>query len=89
MNIENLAADTVSHILQEGMKQGHAPDSWKDEPITFHLLKGIRHATSAMLLIQHSDLPCSTDEDTIGHLERAVCRMAMALYVMKNKGENK
>jgi len=87
MNLENLASDTVSQILKEGIKQGHSPNSWKNEPLSFHLLKGIRHATSAMLLIQHPDLPCSTDEDAIGHLERSLCRMAMALYVLKMKGE--
>lgn len=80
-----LAAVTVERILEAGVAEGHKPDSWKREPVSFHLLKAIRHATTAMLQLEHPDLPSRSQETPEDHLERALCRLAMALWIKRKR----
>ncbi len=69
----------IGKVLEAGLREGHEPESWKEELASFHALKGIRHATTALIQLLHPDLPSRSEEGSEEHLERAVCQLVMAL----------
>lgn len=72
-----LAAEIVRKTMRGGLGK-HAADSWKDEPIANHLLKGARHAITAQL--QHDGLSPMDNEN---HINNGLCRLAMAAAKLK------
>jgi excisionase family DNA binding protein len=82
-----LAREVVGKVLEAGLQEGHEPESWRKEPASFHALKGIRHATTALLQLLHPDLPSRSEEGLEEHLERAVCRLVMALARVRGEGQ--
>lgn len=86
-DLSSSASEVVDRILERGLAEGHRPDSWRTEPATFHALKAARHIQSAMLEMLHADsgLPLRADGTAEEHLERALCRVAMALWVHRRE----
>lgn len=71
---------------QDRMKLGlqkHTAGAWKEEPVAMHIGKGIRHATTALMLYLHVIEP-KDGEGIFDHLEAAICRLAMALTVLRD-----
>lgn len=78
MTPEQLAADVVRRMIEEGLKK-HGVESWRTEPVTMHAGKAARHAQTACLLLDHPEY--TQDAETAEeHLERAICRAVMALW---------
>lgn len=82
MTPEELAADVVRRMIEEGLKK-HGQESWRTEPVTMHLAKAARHAQTACLLLDHPEYTQDA-ETAIEHAERAICRAVMGLWVIKN-----
>lgn len=73
------AANAIIEVMIVGSRKDGCDESWRSKPVYYHLGKGIRHATTALMI--QLGVADSDDED---HLKLAVTRMAMAMCVVKN-----
>lgn len=71
-----LAERTVANILDEGRKQGHAPDDFLQDA-DYHIDRAIRHICTSRLIRDGHQLPDA--EGVKGHLARALTRITMAI----------
>lgn len=69
------AFDVIARVMQEGSSKDGSNDTWRDKDIRMHLLKSIRHCSTALLLL---DGHVNDGETAIEHLDRAMTRAAMA-----------
>lgn len=70
--------DVITDVMNIGMKK-HPPYSWRDNvSMNEHLVKVTGH------LFKHLD-ECDDGEN---HLNHALCRLAMAIYVRDIEGKN-
>ena len=75
----------VLSVLEAGEAQGHAWNSWIEEPSSFHALKAARHAESALLRLLHPSLSAQDPESAREHLQRALTRCALALATLSKE----
>lgn len=73
---------TCRELLEQGLKQGHHAESWRDEPQDNHLDKAVRHIMTYKLIRDGNQIP---DNESC-HLKNALCRIAMALCQEIEKG---
>jgi len=76
-SLSGLAYIEVAKMLERGLAQGHTQNKWKDETVKFHTDKAAGH------IKQHWLVKSGKMESDENHLQNALCRMAMALYVEK------
>ena len=87
-SIADIAA-SAERAVRCRMTRGAAkydPDDWRAEPFARHLLRGIRHAVTALEL--HRGFREADTENHLDHLAAAVCRLSMALAVLKGVAPN-
>ena len=73
-------ADRIIHeVLEEGRRQGHAPDDFVPPDAAYHMVRAARHLLSASGMRDGHIVP--DKEGCEGHLRNALVRCAMALYV--------
>jgi len=70
------AFTSIENVMFAGSKKEGRSDSWRHRPRIYHILKGIRHATTALMIEQGVIEP-----DGENHLELALTRLAMALTI--------
>lgn len=75
------AENSLRGILVCGLEQGHRENDWVEQPINQHVLQAIGHASMAERMRQGHK--AEDAEGAIGHMERALCRTAMALWLMR------
>ena len=69
----------LKDILVAGLRQGHAENDWMDQSIESHSLRAMGHLIESEKMRQgHKP---EDGEGVEGHLLRALCRTAMALYL--------
>lgn len=66
---------TCRELLEQGLRQGHMAESWRDEDQNNHLDKAVRHIMTYKLIRDGNQKP---DNESC-HLKNALCRVAMAL----------
>jgi len=79
INPASLAADTIRRIMRKGLGK-HSADSWRDEFLENHLVKGARHLLSAELIDRGL-----SEKDEDNHIENGLCRAAMAHAVHQKR----
>jgi len=77
----NLAKQVITKAITEGL-QKHPTDDWRKQCPKMHLRKGNKHGLAALSIIE-GDYKLIDKEDEIEHLERGLCRYAMALAILK------
>jgi hypothetical protein len=83
----DIAWRSVDDMLNAGAKK-HRKHAWKEEPLSMHIQKGARHAITAELLTENPDY-CKDPETSEQHLEQAICRLTMALTILRQKEQDK
>lgn len=71
----------VSEMLERGLAQGHDEESWRRESVEFHLLKAEGHIN------QYRKVRANMLQSEENHLQNALCRLAMAMYVGDGDGK--
>lgn len=70
-----MAYDCIVRTMFQGSSKDGSNETWRDKDIRMHLLKSIRHCSTALLLL---DGHVNDGETAIEHLDRAMTRAAMA-----------
>lgn len=70
------ACKVIIEVMSVGSTKDGCNDDWRDRPKHFHITKGIRHATTALMIILKV-----VRDDGENHLKLAITRLAMALCV--------
>jgi hypothetical protein len=83
MTPEELAKQAVLSALSGGSDKDGVEDVWMTKSIPYHLTRAIRHTTTALMIYSHLQ---PDDEDGVkGHLENAMTRLAMGIWLMTYK----
>ena len=78
-SLEGFTYLQVAEMLERGLRQGHEEGGWKKKTVKHHVDKAEGH------IMQYWDAKegrIKTDEN---HLQNALCRLAMALWVESNE----
>lgn len=75
-----LSAHAVENTMWKGSAKDGKDDTWQDKPIPYHMTKGIRHATTA-LMIELGVIP----PDSENHTELAITRLAFCLSIIAKR----
>lgn len=77
---------TVMEVMERGLAKGHEPDGWKHYALSMHLQKAARHSLTCLLLLEHPE-HCQDVETALEHAAQALTRMAMAVHLLKERGD--
>jgi len=70
------ACKAIVEALTMGSNKDGNGEDWRDRPKHYHITKGIRHATTALMILLKV-----VRDDGEKHLNLAITRLAMALCV--------